>query len=72
MTATAVENFFSVGSDEAALATDFFAGYNGSSANMLFVNGVSGCPEGVVCPGTVPDIVGGSAWISAVLPAYGV
>ena len=35
--ATAVENFFGVGSDEAALATDFFAGYNGSSANMLFV-----------------------------------
>src|ERR1700722_17951749 len=35
--ATAVENFFGVGSDEATLATDFFAGYNGSSANMLFV-----------------------------------
>ena len=35
--ATAVKNFFGVGSAEATLATDFFAGYNGSSANMLFV-----------------------------------
>ena len=34
---TAVENYFGVGSAEATLATDFFAGYDGSSANMLFV-----------------------------------
>ncbi len=34
--ATAVENFFGVSSSEAILATDFFAGYTGSSANMLF------------------------------------
>jgi Protein of unknown function (DUF3383) len=33
---TAVENYFGVGSAEAALATDYFSGYSGSSANMLF------------------------------------
>jgi hypothetical protein len=32
---TAVENYFGVTSSEATLATDFFAGYDGSSANML-------------------------------------
>jgi Protein of unknown function (DUF3383) len=32
----AVANFFGVGSAEAALAVDFFSGYAGSSANMLF------------------------------------
>ena len=33
---TAVENFFGVSSAEATLATDFFSGYSGSSAHMLF------------------------------------
>ena len=34
--ATAVENYYGVGTEEARLATEFFAGYTGSSANMLF------------------------------------
>ena len=33
---TAVENFFGVDSAEAKLATEFFSGYNGPWANMLF------------------------------------
>ena len=33
---TAVENYYGVTSPEAKLATDFFSGYTGSSANMLF------------------------------------
>jgi hypothetical protein len=33
---TAVENYYGVTSQEATLATQFFAGYSGSSANMLF------------------------------------
>jgi hypothetical protein len=33
---TAVENYYGVHSPEAKLATDFFSGYTGSSANMLF------------------------------------
>ncbi len=33
---TAVENFFGVGSFQATLATEFFSGYSGSSAHMLF------------------------------------
>jgi hypothetical protein len=33
---TAVDNFFGVTSAEASLATQYFAGYTGSSANMLF------------------------------------
>ena len=33
---TAVENFFGVHSTEAKLATEFFSGYNGPWANMLF------------------------------------
>ena len=33
---TAVENFFGVDSNEAKLATEFFSGYNGPWANMLF------------------------------------
>ena len=34
--ATAVANYYGATSQEATLATDFFAGYTGSSANMLF------------------------------------
>lgn len=33
---TAVENYFGINSSEAQLANDFFAGYSGSSAKMLF------------------------------------
>jgi Protein of unknown function (DUF3383)/PEP-CTERM motif len=33
---TAVANYYGATSQEATLATDFFAGYTGSSANMLF------------------------------------
>jgi hypothetical protein len=33
---TAVENYFGVTSSEASLATQFFAGYNGTPATMLF------------------------------------
>ena len=33
---TGVENFYGVTSQEASLAEEFFAGYNGNSANMLF------------------------------------
>src|ERR1700722_10648587 len=47
--ATAVENFFGVGSDEATLATDFFAGYNGSAANKLFVRTLLGGARARIC-----------------------
>jgi hypothetical protein len=40
--AAAVENFFGVSSPEATLANDFFSGYNGSSATMLFDRFVPG------------------------------
>src|SRR5580658_147736 len=33
---TAVENYYGVSTEEATLAQDFFAGYTGTSANMLF------------------------------------
>ena len=33
---TAVANYFGVRSEKTSLATDFFRGYTGSSANMLF------------------------------------
>jgi hypothetical protein len=33
---TAVENYYGVGTEEATLAQDFFAGYTGTAANMLF------------------------------------
>jgi hypothetical protein len=39
---TAVENYFGLGSREASLASDFFAGYTGDSANMLFARFVPG------------------------------
>ena len=39
---TAVENYFGVGSFSARLATEFFSGYTGSSANMLFARFVPG------------------------------
>ena len=34
---TAVENHYGASSEEATLAQDFFAGYTGTSANMLFI-----------------------------------
>ncbi len=34
-------------------------------------NGVSVCPEAVVCPATVPDMTGACARNSDVAPAYG-
>ena len=40
--ATAVDNFFGVSSAEATLATDFYSGYTGNSADMLFDRFVPG------------------------------
>jgi hypothetical protein len=40
--ATAVDNYFGVNSFSARLATEFFSGYTGSSANMLFARFVPG------------------------------
>ena len=39
---TAVENYFGLGSSQARLASEFFAGYTGDSANMLFARFVPG------------------------------
>ncbi len=42
------------------------------SVILTLENGVSGCPEGVDCPATVPDMTGACTRSSAVAPAGGV
>jgi hypothetical protein len=53
---TEVENYFGLRSIEAHLANDFFAGYTGSSANMLFARFVPGAGRARLYGGNVSGL----------------